>query len=48
MAVFWPQVQPAEQPKPQQPGQWIHTCLSAVPGLCAPGELNLLSSTAAQ
>lgn len=41
MAVLWPQVQPAEQPEPQQPGQRLHTYFLAVPGLRAPGKAGL-------
>lgn len=40
VAVLRPQVQPAEQPESQQPGQWLYTHLPAVPGLRAPGELH--------
>lgn len=39
MAVVWPQIQPAEQPEPQQPGQWLYTHLPAVSGLCSPGDV---------
>lgn len=38
VAVLRPQVQPAQQPEPQQPGQRLHAHLPAVPGLRAPGE----------
>lgn len=39
VAVLRPQIRPAEQPEPQQSGQWIHPHLPAVPGLRSPGEL---------
>lgn len=39
VAVLRPQIQPAEQPESQQPGQRLHTHLPAVPGLRAPGEV---------
>lgn len=39
VAIVRPQVQPAEQPESQQPGQRLHAHLPAVSGLCAPGEV---------
>lgn len=37
VAVLWPSFQPSRGPHPSWAGQWLHTRLPAVPGLCAPG-----------